>query len=421
MKIKILRTFAQLNIAILLLLFIAGFSIIGTIIEQDQNIDYYKLNYSNYYLFGNLVAWKFLLSLGLDHVYRTWWFVILLFLFATCLISCTFTQQFPVLKFARRCNFKLNLKEFKRYDYYTSLKKKFFVKILNDFKNRKYNIYHQQTTLYSYRGILGRFAPIIVHIAMLLVLTGNTIAAFGSFNAQELIARGEIFQIQNVIAKSFFAKIPEYPIRINDFWIDYGLNNNIKQFYSDLSVLSENGKEVMHKTISVNFPLRFHNLTFYQTDWNAIGLRVKADTEIYQLPLNSLSNAKNIWVTWIPFFSADIDGITFITSTLNGKFSLYTNGVLLGNFNIGDKIFQLGGLTIFEVMTETGLQIKSDPGIPLIYLGFVILMLSSLISYFSFTQFWLSKKSQNFLIGATANRAKLDLRFEFLRLILPYL
>jgi cytochrome c biogenesis protein len=84
MKIKILRTFAQLNIAILLLLFIAGFSIIGTIIEQDQNIDYYKLNYSNYYLFGNLVAWKFLLSLGLDHVYRTWWFVILLFLFATC-------------------------------------------------------------------------------------------------------------------------------------------------------------------------------------------------------------------------------------------------------------------------------------------------------------------------------------------------
>ena len=173
----------------------------------------------------------------------------------------------------------------------------------------------------------------------------------------------------------------------------------------------------MHKTISVNFPLRFHNLTFYQTDWNAIGLRVKADTEIYQLPLNSLSNAKNIWVTWIPFFSSDIDGITFITSTLNGKFSLYTNGVLLGNFNIGDKIFQLGGLTIFEVMTETGLQIKSDPGIPLIYLGFVILMLSSLISYFSFTQFWLSKKSQNFLIGATANRAKLDLRFEFLSLI----
>jgi cytochrome c biogenesis protein len=42
MKLKFLRTFAQLNIAILLLLLIAGFSIIGTIIEQDQTIEYYQ-------------------------------------------------------------------------------------------------------------------------------------------------------------------------------------------------------------------------------------------------------------------------------------------------------------------------------------------------------------------------------------------
>ena len=71
-------------------------------------------------------------------------------------------------------------------------------------------------------------------------------------------------------------------------------------------------------------------------------------------------------------------------------------------------------------MKETGLQIKADPGIPLIYFGFGLLMISSLISYFSFTQFWLSKKDENVLIGATANRAKLNLRFEFLTITLAY-
>ena len=39
------RYFAKLNLAITLLLVIAGFSILGTIIEQNQTIEYYKLNY----------------------------------------------------------------------------------------------------------------------------------------------------------------------------------------------------------------------------------------------------------------------------------------------------------------------------------------------------------------------------------------
>ena len=39
------RYFAKLNLAITLLLLIAGFSILGTIIEQNQTIEYYKLNY----------------------------------------------------------------------------------------------------------------------------------------------------------------------------------------------------------------------------------------------------------------------------------------------------------------------------------------------------------------------------------------
>ena len=40
------RYFAKLNLAITLLLVIAGFSILGTIIEQNQTIEYYKLNQS---------------------------------------------------------------------------------------------------------------------------------------------------------------------------------------------------------------------------------------------------------------------------------------------------------------------------------------------------------------------------------------
>ena len=45
MKQGVLRFLADLRFAIAILLLIALFSIVGTVIEQDQSIEFYKLNY----------------------------------------------------------------------------------------------------------------------------------------------------------------------------------------------------------------------------------------------------------------------------------------------------------------------------------------------------------------------------------------
>lgn len=414
MKLKFLRIFSNLNFAIILLLVIALFSVLGTIIEQERNLEYYKTVYSNFYIAKNINFYEIIILFGFNHIYKTWWFFLLLFIFATCLVSCTFTQQFPLLKLARRSNFKFKLTQFKNQEYYGTINYFYFVESLKNLYKKKYNIFQQQNFVYLYKGILGRFAPIIVHIAMLIILTGNVIAALGNFNSQELIARGEIFQTQNVVSKSIFTKIPNFPVRVNDFWIEYGKKNNIEQFYSDLSILNKNGEEIIQKTITVNFPLHFNNLTFYQTDWNSIGLRIKLDDKLYQLPLVSLTKSKNLFVSWIP----TKNGISFITNSLKGTFSLYDEkGQILGTFNLGNKINEIENLIIFEIINETGLQIRQDPGISLIYSGFGILMISSVISYFSYTQFWFSKLKKRLTVCATSNRTKLNLKIEFLNLI----
>ena len=74
MKLNFLRILSNLNFAIILLLVIATFSVIGTIIEQDQNIDYYYKTYSNLYIYSNINFYQIILLLGLNHVYKTWWF-----------------------------------------------------------------------------------------------------------------------------------------------------------------------------------------------------------------------------------------------------------------------------------------------------------------------------------------------------------
>ena len=418
MKLNFFKNFAQLQNAIFLLLVIAIFSILGTIIEQDKSLDYYQNQYSSIFFFDKVNLFQIIIFFGINHVYRTWWFFTLLFLFASCLIICTFLQQFPLLKLARRCNFKFNVQEFENQEYFTILNFFYFFLILNNFKAKKYNIFQQKRIVYVYKGILGRFAPIVVHLAMLLILIGNVIAALGSFNSQELIVKGEIFQLQNIITKNYFSNLPENSVRINDFWIEYGQNNNVEQFYSDLSILDKDGIEEIQKTINVNLPLRFQALTFYQTDWNVIGLRIKFNEQIYQLPLNNLPQIKNLNISWIPINKLNNKGLIFIINNLKGTFSLYSNnGEFLGTFTLGDSIIDNFKLEVIEFVNETGLQIKLDPGIPLIFFGFGLLMISSLISYFSFTQFWLSKTQNKFFISGTANRAKLNLRIEFLALI----
>jgi cytochrome c biogenesis protein len=421
MNLIFFRYFAKLNLAITLLLLIASFSIVGTIIEQNQTIEYYKLNYLETSKIFQL-NWKIILNLGLDHVYSTWWYLALLVLFGTCLLSCTFVQQLPALKVARKYFFQTNSIQFKKQKFNSVLKHNSFFKFLKSLKQKQFIIFQQNLSIYGYKGILGRFAPIVVHISMLLILFGGVIAGLGGFSAQELVVKGEIFQIQNTISRNIFSKVPDYPVRVNDFWIEYGSTSNIKQFYSDLSVLDSTGQELERKTISVNFPLRYKKLTFYQTDWNIIGIRLKIENKMYQLPLTSFDKGKSLWVSWIPGLTQDQnDGLIFICNNMEGSFTLYNNtGNNLGTFNLGQKIKALNDLEIVEFIPETGLQIKADPGIPLIYLGFAILMFSTLLSYLSYTQFWLAQNSDRLLVGGDTNRAKLNLKGIFLDLVLPY-
>ena len=95
---RFLRSFADLRFAITILLLIALFSVIGTVIEQDQSIEVYKLDYplSNQ-IFGFL-SWNIIIKFGLDHIYQTWWFISLIIIFGLSLLTCTILQQFPCLK-----------------------------------------------------------------------------------------------------------------------------------------------------------------------------------------------------------------------------------------------------------------------------------------------------------------------------------
>lgn len=207
----LLPLLADLKLAIVLFLLIALFSISGTVIEQGQSLSFYQENYPESPALFGFLTWKVLLTIGLDHVYRTWWFSSLLILFGSSLTACTFQRQIPSLKAAQTWSFYRQPRQFEKLALSTSippLSPEQWQSLPQYLQQRGYRCFEDQAldsaqtpnpqALYARKGLIGRIGPIIVHISLLILIAGTMVGAATGFFAQEMVPSGETFQVQNI-------------------------------------------------------------------------------------------------------------------------------------------------------------------------------------------------------------------------------
>ena len=415
----------DLRLAILLLLAIAVFSVSGTVVEQGQPVEFYQSNYPEHPALFGFLSWKVILTLGLDNVYRTWWFLALLILFGTSLTACTFTRQFPALKAARRWQFYDQPRQFQKLALSAEFDTGAVSPLVQILQTKRYRVFEAENTLYARKGIVGRIGPIVVHIGIVGVLAGGIWGAMTGFMAQEMVPSGESFKVQNIIGSGPWAapQIPQdWSVHVNRFWIDYTPTGSIDQFYSDMSVLDKQGQDVKRKTIHVNEPLRYRGVTFYQTDWAIAAIRIQINkSPVLQLPMAALdTNGKGrIWGTWIPTKPDLSAGVSLLARDLQGMLLIYdAKGQLVDTLRSGMSI-NINGVTlkIVDVVGSTGLQIKADPGIPIVYAGFGLLMLGVVMSYVSHSQIWALQKDGRIYVGGRTNRAQVVFEREMLEIL----
>jgi len=413
---KLLQILTDLKFAISLFFLISFYGVCGSILEQERPAQYYIENYSVEKPFLNFLTSDLIFNLGLDHIFSTWWFYTLLIIFSLSLITCSFTRQLPIFLFSRGVRFfyssSSNIpKTFQIFKSTKNINNSFLTNLL---LNKNYLTIQKQGVLYSYKGLIGRFAPLLVHLSLIIVLAGTMVASLSSFSAQELIPKSELFTIQNTIRKGTFSQFPKYTIRVNDFWITYNEEENIKQYFSNISVLGINGTEKASQTISVNNPLQYKGLTIYQTDWDLVALRLQLKNGIIkQIPLIPLEKqSKN----WIANFQIDNNNYYIIVSNLDGYVSLYDkDGQFLQQLELLDEI---SDFKLVDIIPRTGLQLKMDAGVPIIYLGFFFLMLSIIASSKEFPELWISndKHNKNIYVAGRTNRSQLAFDLELFKI-----
>lgn len=416
---NISRLVSSLYFSIMLFLFLAFVSILGTIIEQDQSLNYYQLHYSDTSPVFFFITWKRILLFGLDHMYSTYWFYSILILFFLSLLVCTLSTQLPILKYSRQWNFLYSQAALEKktclYKFQpTSLLNLVYLLNLNN-----YFVFHKGKAIYSYKGLSGRVAPIFVHASIIISFIGFILRMTSGLVVQEIVPSGEIFHLQNMVVSGYLSSLPSGTVgKVNDFFISFNKNTSIKQFFSNVSFIDNNKDVIVAKYIWVNSPMKFRGLTIYQTDWqiNALRIEVGLDKSIVKNLKEVKPNTSEDNIAWCCDFYVDKDHqISIVVPTLLNNLFIYDKqGQFILSANYGEWVILYGTPILFkDLMVSTGLQIKVDPGLYISYFGFAILIFSIIASYLSYSQIW---ASQNTLIQITfsgeTNRALLSFEDE---------
>lgn len=410
----ILRWLADMRVAIFIVFALVLLSIIGSIVDQGESGPVKVISEFD----ETLVSSDSIITSSFQSypIFSSFVFRAFCFLFGISLLACTYLQQLPSYDICRGINFfKRSSLPFQA-DLDSTLNPIRLRQLINKLFESNYALFQKQKWFYAYQGLSGRFGPIIVHFSIICVLIGALISALLGFNVQELVPKGEIVYLQNLPEPATFDYLPISPLRINDFWITYQKTGTTHQFYSNISVLASNGIEKLWLTLSVNHPLNFNRYHWYQTDWDLIGFTALYNNLFYQLPLNELTvNQVKNWVSWIPF--PNEERILLLQDLTGRFFGTDSQQRLQDILEFGTPLQTVSKFVPLDTISCTGLQIRFDPGTWVIYFGFALLIVSTFISYSSYSRLWVINQFSKLKIIGITNRSKQGFMLQILKLI----
>jgi len=430
---KIWNFFASVKLTIVLLLSLAVTSIVGTLIPQNEEPQAY------FEAFGGVLYQLFNL-LDLFDMYHSWWFQLMIVLLTANIIVCSIdriSSNRRVL-FVRNPSFKLprfrSLKHRQEFTHARSpqqVKDIFEAFISRRFRHSQIEVTDNGFAIFGEKGRWTRFGVYAVHLSVVLLLVGGLIGSIFGFDGYVNIAEGESVNQIRLRNKPQMVQL-DFTVRCDDFDVSFYETGAPKEFRSSLTVL-EQGRPILNKDIIVNDPLRYKGISIYQASYGTLqsnevvlsftstktGKIYKHNLKLnqpLQLPeklgtfeiKNFLQSAK--------FRNHDIgEAYIGLLTPLDGDPVQITLPLRFPTF---DKM-RKGNLVIAVVehvpRFYTGLQVAKDPGVWVVYSGFILMIIGCYITFFmSHQQICLeiaaTGQKTRVVVAGTANKNKIGMQ-----------
>ena len=403
---QVLNWLSSLKIAILLLLVIAVSCAAGTLIPQQESNQFYYDNFNKNPFLGIINA-NILLLFEFDHVYTSFWFLFLLIWLGLALSVCSFRRQLPILKSALnwidynspRQIAKLSVAQ----TIVTNNYSKSLEKIKINLKKQGWNMKETDGRIAARQGVIGRLGPILIHLGMILLMIGATYGSLNGKTIEKFLAPGRSIDLLNNNEEKGLT------IELQKFQIERDPQGRAEQYKSIVNVIEPNGNN-QSKEISVNYPLRYKGLTLYQADWSLAAITIQIDNSPkLQIPIEPISElGEQVWGTVIPTNKDGKNQILLTVDSELGPVNIYDNdGTLLTKLSINKEEKVKGALIkIINIIPSSGLLLKHDPGVPIVYLSFAIILIGGSLSIISTKKIWVLHENEKSMIyiGGLSNR-----------------
>ena len=416
---QVLNWLSSLKIAILLLLVIAVSCAAGTLIPQQESNQFYYDNFNKNPFLGIINA-NILLLFEFDHVYTSFWFLFLLIWLGLALSVCSFRRQLPILKSA------LNWIDYKSPRQIAKLSvaqtivtnncSKSLEKIKLNLKKQGWNVKETDGRIAARQGVIGRLGPILIHLGMILLMIGATYGSLNGKTIEKFLAPGRSIDLLNNNEEKGLT------IELKKFKIERDPQGRAEQYRSIVNVIEPNGNN-QSKEISVNYPLRYKGLTLYQADWALAAITIQiGNSPKLQVPIEPIPQlGEQVWGTIIPTNKDGKDPILVTVDSELGPVNIYdSDGKLLTTISTNEEEKVKEALIkIINIIPSSGLLLKHDPGVPLVYSSFAIILIGGSLSIISTKKIWVlyEKEKSLIYIGGLSNRNLSGLSKELPKLI----
>ena len=390
---RLVALISDLCLAIVLLLVIAIASGVGTAIPQRETAEFYHRLYDPQPWLG-LLPGEGVLALQLDHIYSSGWFLGLLAWLALALLLCSWRRQWPALRASLRWIdyrkprqlSKLSLAESRATDQPAAS----LEKLGQLLEGKGWQIRRQGDRLAARKGLLGKVGPLLVHAGMVVLMLGAAWGAVAGQRAEQYLAPGRSLELMDSRGSS------KLTLALDNFSIQRDPAGRPEQFTSQLRILEGDGSGgslLKQAQISVNHPLRFQGVTLYQADWALAAISLQLGrSPLLQLPLQSFPQlGEQVWGLVLPTRPDGSEPVLLSLGSEQGPVEVYgADGSPLGQISPGGEALEVKGLPIrvASVLPASGILLKRDPGVPLVYAGFAIALAGWGLSLVATRQLW---------------------------------
>lgn len=344
---------------------------------------------------------------------------------------------------------------------------------------------HGNTQFITQKGVYSRLGVYVTHISIILIFVGALIGSFFGYKAFLNLPEGDhsnVVYLRNepmwdkIMAALGIADSPAIPnpeggapamplgyfIRCDSFDVDYYVSpsgmptGTPSEFHSTLTLFNLEGRKILDKRIRVNHPLTHRGITFYQSSYGTMPegrgkillnirpknrpvsvsetVAVDPGASVYVASIDRTIKAfgiepygaRNPSTGQVQFYRSERGELinpTVDIEVYKGKKPVFRTFLL--KIDTGapsmpeDYIISYGG---YWGARYTGLQVAKDPGVWVVYAGFILLCIGPFISFLgSHKKLWVriqDRKGQVVVtVAGFVNRNRIGFEREFNRIV----